>query len=54
MRWLAKEIWMAPVVMEIWMAPVVEFLHRQAEDFPVQEECPHACRLFCPQLVVSR
>jgi hypothetical protein len=27
---------------EIRMAPVVEFLHRQAEDFPLQKESAYA------------
>jgi hypothetical protein len=31
-----------PVEVEIRMAPVVEFLHRQAEDFPLQKESAHA------------
>jgi hypothetical protein len=31
-----------PVEVEIQMAPVVEFLHRQAEDFPLQKKSAHA------------
>jgi hypothetical protein len=44
----------APVEAEIQMAPVVEFVHRQAEDFPLQKESAHAWRLSCPPLVVSK
>jgi hypothetical protein len=31
-----------PVEAEIRMAPVLEFLHHQAEDFPLQKESVHA------------
>jgi hypothetical protein len=31
-----------PVEAEIRMTSVVEFLHRQAEDFPLQKEIAHA------------
>jgi hypothetical protein len=31
-----------PVEAEIRMAPVLEFLHRQAEDFPLRKESAHA------------